>query len=401
MENKVSYKSTVIACYTGYFSQAIVVNLVPIIFIPLRERFGFSYSQLGLLILINFVTQILIDISLSKAADKYGLRIFAVVSHFLCVAGFLLFAFTPYFFAGQEFLGYMVSSVVFSAGGGLLEILLNPIIDAIPAKQKDRAMILLHSFYAWGQAAVVIITTLLLFFGVNLTVIILLWAAIPFVNGFIFSKVPIAEKENKENIIKIRQLIKNPIFIIAFIAILFGSASEATMAQWASSFMQKGLGLPKITGDILGICGFAVMLGTGRALYGFYAKKVRLNKILIYSSFAAVICYFVVAVSPFDFLSIAACAVSGLCVSLMWPGTLVIASERLPLAGASMFALLSAGGDIGAAAAPFATGNTIDFFISRLGNEQSGLRLGILLSGLFPLAALIFFAKLKKRQHPL
>lgn len=410
MEKAISYKSTINACYIGNFVQATVINLTPIIFIPLREQFGLSYTQFGFLILINFITQVIVDIAFSRAVDKYGFRIFSVIAHILCVIGFIMFAFTPWLFKSNEYIGFLIATIVFSGSGGLLELLLSAIVDAIPTDEKEKAMSILHSFYAWGQVSVVVITTLFLFlFGSrNWYIIVLVWAILPLINAFLFVRVPLAQKVHESQTMKIRELILNPIFIIAFFAIAFGGASEVTIAQWSSSFMEKGLKLPKLVGDILGMCGFALMLGIGRVIYGIYGNKININKVMIYGSFFAIICYIVIAVSPFNSLSLIACCISGICVSLLWPGTLVIASEKLPLAGASLFALLAAGGDIGASIGPWLTGVITDMsekiipiqFLSQTGLtiEQLGLRVGILLSTLYPLCCLISHLILKKKS---
>ncbi len=400
-----SYRSTVLACYVANFSQAIVVNLTPIIFIPLRTQYGLTYSQFGLLVLINFITQVVTDIVFSKAVDKHGFRPFIVVAHVLCAGGLFLFALSPFLFSFNVYLGLVISTVIFSGAGGLFELLLSPIVDAIPTKEKDKAMAMLHSFYAWGQVTVVALTTLALFFNVAWWVIALFWSIIPFLNTFFFARVPLATKVSADEVMKIRSLLKSPIFLLAFCCILFGGASEVTMAQWASSFMEKGINLPKIAGDMLGMCGFAVMLGIGRVIYGLFGERLNMQKVLFYGAFMAVFCYIIVAVSPFKWLSVAACCITGICVSLLWPGTLVLASQKLPLAGASMFALLAAGGDIGASLGPSVTGALADIFSKmnvpaalNLTPEQFGLRLSILAAVLYPILSMVFIYLLCNRN---
>ncbi len=406
----VSYKPTILACYIGNFAQAIVINFTPIIFIPLREQYGFSYTQFGLLIFLNFTTQVLADIAFSKAVDRHGFRPFVVSAHALCAVGLALFAAVPVLFPGIEFVGFVIATIVFSCAGGLLELLLSPIIDAIPGDQKARAMALMHSFYAWGQVTVVVVTTLYIFLfgGRSWPAIALLWAIVPLVNTFLFARAPLAQKDHELGLMRIRELLLNPVFILAFFAIAFGGASEITMSQWSSSFMEKGMALPKIVGDMLGMCGFGFMLGTGRLLYGMYGEKISVNSVMIVGSLVAVVCYIAVALSPATWLSLLACALTGICVSLLWPGTLVVASAKLPLAGASMFALLAAGGDIGASVGPWLTGVVTDYItaVSAQGwaqnlamtPEQLGLRGGILLGALYPLSALIIHVMLRRQQ---
>lgn len=402
----INYKSTIFACYAGNLTQSIVVNVTPIIFIPLREMFGFSYSQFGFLVLLNFFTQVITDVLFSKAVDKYGFRRFILSADILCVFGFVLFGLTPQLFAGNEFIGFSIATIIFSSAGGLLELLLSPIIDAIPvdeenASAKHKAMALLHSVYSWGQVLVVIVTTVMIFFKIDFSIILFVWAVIPFVNIFMFLKVPLPQKVSADKIMKIRNLIKNPVFILAFFAILFGGAAEVTISQWSSSFMQKGLGLPKIVGDMLGMCGFALMMGIGRMTYGLLGQRLNLKNILIGGSFFSIICYVVLALSPFKWLSIVACVVSGLCVSLLWPGTLTIAAEKLPLAGASMFALLAAGGDIGASVGPYFTGIVTDaamkystFPIANV--EQMALKIALLVATIIPIVSFILQMKFCK-----
>jgi len=391
-----SYRRTIIACYAGNFIQAIVINLTAILFIPLREQYGFSYSQFGLLVLLNFLTQVGVDVLFSKAVDKYGFRIFVVTAHIVCVFGFVLFALAPVLFAHNIFTGLVIATIIFSGAGGLFELLLSPIIEAIPSDEKDKAMSMLHSFYAWGQVAVVVVTTLLVYFGVKWQAIVLMWAAFPLLNTFLFIKCPLAVKNHSAGVMKIRALLKERVFILAFFAIATGGASELIMSQWGSSFMQKGLQLPKIVGDILGMCGFAVTMGVGRLVYGIVGDKLNLHKILTYGSLLAVACYIAAALSPFSGLAVVACALTGICVSLLWPGTLVLAAGKLPLAGASLFALLAAGGDVGASVGPYVTGVVTDFFIKVAGSEHMGLKLGLLCGAVFPLASFLIQRRMRK-----
>ena len=242
MGDKQSYKWTIIACYIGYFVQATVINLVPILFVTLRESYGLSYSELGALVLINFVTQVIFDVVFSKPVDKYGFRPFVVIAHGICALGLILFALIPRIFSGNIFGGFILSTIIFSGGGGLLELVISPIIDSIPSDDKATAMSLLHSFYAWGQVTIVIVTTIFLFsFGIDKWwIIMMIWTIVPVINFFIFMKVPLTQKVHESKVMKIRELIKNPIFIVAFFAIMLGAASEVSMNQWAATFMERG-----------------------------------------------------------------------------------------------------------------------------------------------------------------
>lgn len=399
MERK-SYKKTVMACYIGYICQAIVVNFAPIIFMPLREQFGFSFAQLGIIVFINFITQVTVDLAFSRAVDKYGFRVFVIPANIICFLGLAMFALTPFLFPKSVYVGLILSTIIFSAGGGLFELLLSPIIDAIPTDEKERAMAMLHSFYAWGQVGVISITTIGIFFGIPWWIIGLAWAAFPLANTFIFMTAPLERKVAEADSIRIKKLITLPVFLFAFGTIVCGAAAENVMALWSSSFFQGGLGMPKIAGDLLGLCGFVILIGVGRLIYGVKSDKIDIEKVLLYGAAVAVLCYVIVAVSPFNWLSIAACVLCGVCVSMLWPGTLVVASKKLPLAGASMFALLAAGGDMGAAAGPAITGfiadagALINIDALKLTSEQTGLRLSILAAAAFPLLTVFFVRKL-------
>lgn len=407
----VSYKSTILACYVGNFVQSIVINLTPILFIPLREQFGFSFEQLGLLILINFMTQVTCDIAFSGMVDKYGFRPFIVATPLLAALGFLIFAFTPQLFP-HPYTGFVIGTIIFSSSGGLLELLLSPIINSIPTEEKTTAMTVLHSFYSWGQVTVVLVTTLLIFlFGRTFwPLIILFWTLVPLANFFMFLKVPLAPAIPEKDRIGMRELIWKPFFIMAFFGIAFGGASEATISQWSSAFMEKGMRIPKIIGDTAGMCMFAMMMGIGRVYFGSMGSKLNINKALILGSILAILCYFTVALSPYSSLSLIACAICGLAVSLLWPGTLLLASRKYPMAGAWLFAILAAGGDIGASIGPWSVGFITDksqqlsWFLplaklTGLSPEQLGLRTGIFSAALFPfIAFLCFFWILNKNK---
>ena len=408
MPTEVSYKSTIIACYLGYFTQAIVVNLTPILFIPFMQIYGLSYSQLGFLILINFIVQVSIDILFSKIVDKYGFRIFATISHIICFVGFIIFALSPFLFPNNIYIGLLIGTIIFSGAGGLLEIVISPVLNAIPSDEKAAAMSLLHSFYAWGQLAVVLVTSFLLFiFGLDSWIfIVFLWCLVPLINFVLFLKVPLEKTIPEDERQSMLKVMVKPFFIFAFFAILMGGAAEVTMNQWISAYMEKALGFQKIIGDILGMSFFAIMLGVGRLLYGIYGKKIDVNKILVITSFSAIICYLIVALSPVQIISVIACGLAGLSTSLLWPGTLVITAEKYPLAGAWIFAILAAGGDIGASIGPWFLSliadnisNNFSGEIANISVEQLALRIGMLVAAIFPLGAFVCHLYLKKKKN--
>ncbi len=410
--SKQSYQSTIYACYIGFIIQAAVVNLTPILFIPLRELFGLSYEQLGALILINFVTQVITDLVFSSPVDKYGFRPFIITAQALAVAGFVLFAAAPLLFA-NPYAGFVLGTVVFSIGGGLLELQLSPIVNAIPTPEKASAMSMLHSFYAWGQVGVVILTTLYVFaFGRTAWQgVVLLWAIVPLINFFIFMRVPLAPSIPEESRQGMRFLIRQPFFYVALLAIAFGAASELNMAQWTSAFMERALNLPKLLGDVAGVSAFGLMLGLGRLIHGKFGDRYNINRIMMAGALAAAACYLIVGLSPWPWLSLVACAFTGFAVSLLWPGTLVIAAARYPLAGAWMFAILAASGDIGGSLGPWLVGVVTDQAPQlsavaglaaslNLTHEQMGLRIGMLLGVVIPFVCYLCHLWMSKHMQP-
>lgn len=406
-----SYRLTTVSCFVGIFCQAISSNITAILFIPLMTLYGLSYIHLGLLVGINFTTQVLVDIIASRLVDRYGFRVFVLPSDILAVTGLVLFALSPVLFS-NVLVGLIISTIIFSASCGLQEVMLSPIVNAIPHDEKGPAMALMHSFYAWGQVATIVITTLFLFFfGIrSWQIIVILWAVIPLVNFFMFLAAPFPGVVHEDQRLTMRDLLFRPYYLVALLAIMGGAATELVMNQWSSTFTEKVLELPKVTGDLLGMCGFAVMLGLGRVLYGHYGNKMNINNVLIASAGVAVACYVIVAVSPVYGISLVGCAVCGLAASLLWPGTLVITAEKYPLAGAWIFAILAAAGDVGAAAGPFAAGLLTDFTRSLpvalgwaasagLNPDQFAIRAAILLAAIFPALTMACHWFLRGCQH--
>lgn len=404
-----NYKSTIYTCYLGIFVQAIVINLTPVLFIPLREQFGLAYGQLGVLVLVNFFTQVICDVVFSPFIDRLGFRKLAVLAPAFTTAGFLLFAASPVLFPNNVYTGIVIATVLFAGSGGIFEVVLSPMVNAIPTKEKTGAMSVLHSFYCWGQVAVVLFTTLLLSVlgRQNWQIIVLLWLVFPVACALLFLKVPIAPPVAEHMREKASGVLKNPFFIICFLAIAFGGAAEITISQWVSSFMEKGMNLPKMAGDVFGMCLFAALMGAGRLLYGVYGKKINVWGMMLGGSALAFVCYVAVALTDNAVLSLAACALCGLGVSLLWPGALSVAAGRFPLCGSWLFAVLSLGGDLGNSFGPWLAGVVVDnaaalpgaaAFADRFGfsGEALGLHLGMLVSALFPLccfAALLFLAR--------
>ncbi len=405
---KLNFKHTMRACYTGFITQAIVNNLAPLLFIIFREQFGLTYEMLGRLVLINFGTQILADLLSIKYVDRIGHRRAAVLAHVLCAAGLVCLGVLPVLMP-SPYAGLMIAAVIYAIGGGIIEVLMSPIVDSLPGEAKASAMSLLHSFYCWGQMAVVAVTTLLLLaIGSSLWFVLpVAWAAVPLANAFFFSKVPLPPPVPEHQKIPLRKLIGSKAFLLSLVLMLCAGASELTMSQWASLFAQQGLQVPKVVGDLLGPCLFAVLMGAGRAFFGVRGHKMNLRAVMLACGGLAVVCYAVTVFAPNPVLSLAGCAFCGLAVCLMWPGTLSLTSARFPMGGTAMFGALAVFGDIGASVGPWLTGwvsemaqdgRSLSFIGGAFGwaDGQAGLKTGLLIGIVFPLLLVAGLLLLRK-----
>ena len=333
------YRSTLWACCFANFFQA-VGSCFAILYVPLRGLYGLSFTDFGILVSLNFITQVASDVLFSKPVEKYGFRPFAVAAPLVSAAGLGLFAAAPILFPQRPFAGFCAGMFLFAAAGGLQELLLSPILDAlpIPEERKARSMSMLHSFFAWGQIFVVLATTgLLAVWGAaRWQWIVLLWAAPPVAGAALFCRVPLARKNGGAPPLPLRALARKGVFYALLAAIVLGGAAEVTMAQWASAFLEKGLRLPKLAGDVWGVCFFSLMLALGRSGYAALGARVPLHRLLIGGSGAAAVLYVVCALAQSPLLGVLACGLTGLCVSLLWPGAIILASRRIPSAGAAV-----------------------------------------------------------------
>ncbi|MDT4761678.1 MFS transporter [Sphaerochaeta sp. PS] len=406
------YKKTIRACYLGNFVGALICNLAPLLYITFMHEFSLSFEQVGRLTLLNFFTQIVADLVFSRPVDKWGIRPFITLGHGLAFVGLLLLAFTPRLFPTNPYVGLMVATVVYSSGGGLFELLLSAIVQGIPNDSKERAMSLLHSFYAWGFIVVVVGTTVMLkVFGMeHWTAVILVWSILPLVNFFNFLRVPIAPAIAEEHRTKIRTLFDSKYFLLVVFGIAVGGATEVSMSQWTSAFVESALQLPKAVGDLVGLCMFALFLGIGRAIYGKYGERLSVWKAMFFGSILCIFCYIVAATSPWPLVSLFACTLTGLGSSLLWPGSVVNGAKHFPLAGASLFAMLAAAGDGGASIGPWLIGLTADInptlvqvlpWMRSLGEGETALRSGMLIGTIYPalmVLALLGMRKMEKGQ---
>lgn len=396
---KLTYRHTMKACFLANFLQSSGA-MFSILFIPLKTLYGITYTQFAVLLSINFITQVVSDVCFSKPVEKYGFRIFAVGSPILSASGIFLFAAAPVLLPGDPFPCFCVGMFVFAASAGLQELLLSPIMDALPVPEKEKAksMSMLHSCFAWGQIVCVLITTLFVFFAdaKYWQVIACFWGAVPLINIFLFARVPLYERVSSGKAMKVRELMRNKLFLLILAAIITGGSGEVVMSQWASAFIERGMELPKIIGDMVGVCGFSFLLAMGRTAYGIWGDKCSIHKVMILGALGGTICYVLAAISSNPYVGITACILTGICVSLLWPGSIVIAAREFPTAGAAMFALLSAGGDVGASAGSFLIGRVADSITP----EQIGLRTGLLIAAAFPaLCAWINFVIKQKTEH--
>ena len=386
MSSAISYKPTVRACYMGTICQAVIINVTAILFVPLGQQFGLSYTQLGALVLVNFAIQMAVSLVLGPVVDRFGFRKFIVGGHIAAVVGMCWFA-----AAGRvpldPYIVLLTGTMIFAFAGGLMELLLSPILNAIPTDEKSSAMSILHAFFSFGHVGVALLTTLFLFvFGrESWPLIVLLWGLVPLVNGVLFATCPIADAPPVEQQSPAKHIARQPLFIVLVAAILFAGASELAFSQWTSAFLEQIIGLPKVLGDIAGVGMFAAMMGVSRIGYGILKKKdvawlPEQSKLMVMGSALALVCYVIMAVSANPVLALIACALCGLGVGLLWPGVLSLSVDAFPMAGTWMFAIMAAAGSSGAAAGPSLFGVIADF---------SGLRAGFLITAIFPLGSLI------------
>jgi len=353
------YAATRRASYAAYVVQAIVNNLAPLLFIVFHTRFDLPVAQLGGLAALNFGVQLLTDLAAMRVVDRIGYRRPLVLAHALAALGLVLLAVLPGV-TPDPFLGLCAAVVVYGVGGGLLEVLVSPVVEHLPSPQEHKAagMALLHSFYCWGQLAVVVGTTALLaVLGTDLwPVLPVLWAAVPLVNLVVLLRVPMPPTVAEEDRTSLRSLVGTPLFLAALVLMMTGGAAELTMSQWSSFFAEQGAGAGKEVGDLLGPGLFALLMGLGRFAYGLWGRRVSLRVVLVASSAAAAVCYVVAATASTPAVSLLACALCGLSVSLLWPGTFSLTAARFPLGGAAMFALLALAGDAGGTLGPWSAG---------------------------------------------
>ncbi|MBE7001609.1 MAG: MFS transporter [Ruminococcaceae bacterium] len=378
MTKQRNYKRTLTACYLGYITQAITANFTPLLFLTFKSTYGITLEKIAIIPLVFYFTQLLVDLAATKYADKIGYRVCIVVSQVVSAVGLASLAILPELLP-VPFIGILISVVLYAMGSGLVEVLLSPIVEACPFENKDGVMSLLHSFFCWGAVGVILGSTLFFsLFGVeNWKILACVWALVPLYNTFNFIKCPIERLVEEGESLSVGKLLKTPIFWLMIILMVCAGASEATMTQWTSAFTEAALGVSKTVGDLAGPCLFALFMGIARMLYGKHSEKIDLTKMMLICSVMCVGCYLLASLSASPALGLAGCALCGLAVGIMWPGTISMSAQRCPRGGTAMFAFLALAGDLGASASPTMVGSI---------SEMAGgnLKTGLLVATLFP-----------------
>ena len=397
----INYNRLKWAAYTANLSMSVVACLSPLLFVTFRTLYGISFTKLGLLVLINFLTQLGIDLMLSFIPHKFNIKKTVRLIPVLVTTGLLIYAVFPFVFPNHVYTGLVIGTVIFSASSGFNEVLANPLILSIPSDNPDKEISKLHAVYPWGVVGVIIVGTAFLFFvgSENWQWLAMLFLLIPITSTALFFSTDMPEIETPQKASGIVKLLKNKMLWLCVTAIFFGGAAEMTMTQWCSAYLEKSMGIPKIWGDLLGMALFALFLGLGRTIYSARGKSVR--RVLIFGSAGAFICYITAALTSNVIVGIIACVFTGFCVSMLWPGSILVSSERFPSGGVFIFAMMASGGDLGAALGPQLLGSVTDKAMTipavnelatqlSLTTEQLSMKIGILSGAIFPLLAIPF-----------
>lgn len=384
------YLSTKLSCYVGYVVQAIVNNFLPILFIALQDVYGLGYEKLARLILVNFAAQMVTDFLSPKIVNKIGYRSAAFLSQATAAFGLLSLSILPRIME-NTYISIMISVAVYAVGSGLMEVIISPIVEMLPTRDKSGNMAFLHSFYCWGQAFTVVVTTFLVFlFGykgwANIPAI---WSVIPFINMFSFLKVPIVEPDKAVKTKTLGQLLKSPLFVSYMVMMFCAGAAEIAMAEWASMFIQQALGVSKVIGDLAGPCAFALFMGTGRIWYAKFSYKISFIKTLTVLSILCFVCYFVVAVCHVAAVSLVFCAMCGFAVSVFWPAILSSAAKDFPTGGTALYSTIAMCGDTGCCIGPWSLGVIAD---------SLGLNVGFAAMTVFPVGMIAMLLICRKNK---
>ncbi len=387
-----SYAHTIYASYLGYITQAVVNNFAPLLFLTFVSDYGLSLEEITWITTVNFVVQLCVDLLSAKVIDRVGYRISIITAHILAALGIIGLAVLPDLF-GNAYVGLMTAVVLYAVGGGIIEVLISPIVEACPTEKKEAAMSLLHSFYCWGHVFLVVMSTVFFqLFGIgNWKSLAFVWALIPILNSIYFTLVPIYPITAGHEKMSFGSLLKQKVFWLIVIIMICAGASEQAMSQWASAFAESALKVSKTVGDMAGPCAFAVLMGTARAIYGKCSERIPLKKFMIGSALLCIVCYAVAVFAGSPVMGLVGCALCGFSVGIFWPGTFSIAAGKLPGGGTAMYALMALAGDVGCASGPTVVGMVADSF-------DGNLKSGLLAAMIFPVLILIGICLLRKQN---
>ena len=391
MSTQPNYKRTLIACYLGYITQAITSTFVPMLFLTFRSDYGISLEVITLIPSMFFLVQLLTDLAAAKFVDRIGYRPTVVAGEIFAAVGLAGLGLLPGLFA-DPFVGLMIAVCFYAVGSGIMETLVSPIVEACPFENKEGVMSILHSFYCWGCAGVILGSTLFFsLFGIeNWKILTCIWALIPLFNIFNFATCPIEHLVEDGKSMTITQLLRSRIFWVLAVLMICAGASEHAMAQWASAFTESALNVSKTVGDLAGPCLFAVLMGLTRTFHGKYSEKFDLIRFMLGSAGLCIVCYLLAALTSAPILGLIGCAVCGMSVAIMWPGAFSIAAQRCPTGGTALFALLALTGDLGCSLGPAVVG-----VFSGLANDD--LRIGLLAAIVFPVIMIAGLMYMKKK----
>ena len=388
------YQKTMYACFIGYIVQAVVNNFVPLLFVTFQKTYQISLSKITFLITINFLIQLLVDMLSAGFVDKIGYRASIILAHVCVAAGLLSLTILPELLP-NAYSGILIAVAIYAVGGGLIEVLISPSLEACPTDNKEQAMSLLHSFYCWGHMGVVLLSTV--FFALcgidNWKILTLLWVLIPIANILLFAKAPIYSLHEEGTAgLTLGQLFRKKLFWVFFLMMLCAGASEQAVSQWASAFAEQGLGVSKTVGDLAGPMAFAMLMGISRLIYGKWGDRLNLDRFMQWSCLLCIAAYLCIVLVPVPVIGLLGCAVCGFSVGILWPGTFSKASASIKGGGTAMFAMLALAGDVGCSGGP-----TLAGLVS--GACGNNLHMGILAAIVFPVLMLTSLFLAGKKQE--
>ena len=393
MKKTLNYNHTIYASFIGYIVQAVINNFVPLLFLTFQSTYGISLDKITMLVTFNFGIQLLVDLVSVKFVDRIGYKTSILIAHIFAAIGLAGLTILPEIMP-DPFVGLLLSVAIYAIGGGLLEVLVSPIVEACPTKRKEAAMSLLHSFYCWGHVGVVLLSTAYFtVFGIeNWKYLALIWALIPLLNAVYYSRVPFASlMDEGEKGMTLKELVRTGLFWIMMLLMVCEGACEQSISQWASAFAELGLGVSKTVGDLAGPLLFAMLMGSSRAIYGKYSEKIKLEKFMAICGVLCLGSYLLASLSKSPVLGLMGCALCGLSVGILWPGTFSMAAAGIRGGGTAMFALLALAGDLGCSGGPTFVG-----LVSETCGEN--LKKGILAGAIFPVLLLIGLFLNKKNK---